>query len=110
MERVHLDYFIQALATVVTIINISFINSNNARLFNGNTLGNPGVGGAITNSGVLNIENCNFNNNIADSGGAIAFYGTNLNIVWSSFINNRTVGEKSSWRGYSSCRRHPIYR
>lgn len=64
--------------TLVTFINISFINGNNSRFVNGNTLGSPGPGGAITSSGNLNIENCYFRNNIADSGGAIEFYGNQM--------------------------------
>ena len=51
------------------------LNLNNVKLINGRlpeTLMTDFDGGAILNMGVLNIYNCQFNNNYARDGGAIA--------------------------------------
>ena len=86
-------------------VNSSKFNSNKADM--GGAIGNSGLldvanssftdnsakdGGAIGNSGTMNISGSSFSGNTAERGGAIANYGT-MNINSSTFSSNKSEGE-----------------
>jgi len=79
--------------STVSLINITFVN------------GNGSTGGAIYNNGILNVENCSFeNNNATSSGGAVySGYGSVLNVSDSYFNNNYAKYSGGAIYSYSAC-------
>jgi hypothetical protein len=77
------------------ISNLGMLSLNNTTLMN-NTATSEGYGGAITNQGTLNIDNSIFSNNTATSegfGGAIFNSNGMLNVNNSTFTGN-TAGDE----------------
>jgi len=68
----------------VTLINLSLINGK---------VSDVAGGGAIGNSGTLNLINCTFTNNYAGIGGAINNWGGTLNVNNCTFNNNTAYSE-----------------
>ena len=83
----------------VTFINITFINGY-VPSENGAAISN-GISNATTTS--ITLINCTFIDNVAEEGGAIYNWGSNLNVFNSTFIgNNATSGVGGAIHNYGS--------